>query len=78
MERINQAAAAGVTASTGTMIVQTEKRVDFLDLDMSFGLLPFNLPLGNIIVLVGFCFSAYAYYQGRVYAKQHKRRKNDD
>ena len=77
MERINQVAVAGVTASTGTLAVQQEKRIDLLDIDISFGMLPFNLPLGNVIVLVGFCFSAYAYYQGRIYAKQKKRRKED-
>jgi hypothetical protein len=78
MDRIGQVAAIGMATTTGTALIQEEKRLDFLDIDISFGLLPFNLPIGNVVVLLGFCFSAYAFYRARQYAKQKQRRKEDN
>jgi hypothetical protein len=77
MDRVGQIAAIGMTGTAGTALIQQEKRVDFLDIDISFGYLPFNLPIGNIVVLVGFCFSAYAFYKSRQYTKAQKRRGGD-
>ena len=78
MDRVGNIAAVGMAGTTGTALIQQEKRIDFLDIDISFGYLPFNLPIGNVVVLVGFCFSVYAFYRSRQYAKQQKRRKNDN
>ncbi len=77
MDRIGQVAAIGMAASTGTALIQEEKRIDLLDIDIGFGVLPFNLPLGNIVVLLGFCFSAYAFYRSWQHTKLQKRRKSD-
>ena len=77
MERINAIAGTGIAASTGTMLVQQEKRVALLDIDIFFGILPFDIPLGNLVVLLGFCFSAYAFYRARQHAKEQKRRSGD-
>ena len=78
MDKIGQVAAVGLAASTGTALIQGEKRIDLLDIDISFGMLPFNLPVGNIVVLLGFCFSTYAFYRSWQHTKLQKRRKEDD
>ena len=77
MDRIGHLAATGIAASTGTALIQEEKRIDALDFDIAFGLLPFNLPIGNVVVLLGFAFSAYAFYRSWQYTRLKKRRKED-
>ena len=77
MDRIAQIAGIGLAGSTGTMLVQHEKRIALLDIDVFQGLLSIDVPLGNLVVLLGFCFSAYAFYRARQHAKEHRRREGD-
>ena len=77
MERISAIAGTGLAASTGTLLVQQEKRVALLDLDVFMGCLSIDVPLGNLVVLLGFCFSAYAFWRARQHAKEQKRRTSD-
>ena len=77
MDRAGQLAAAGFTASTGTAAIQAEKRIDLLDIDMFAGLLSFNVPIGNVIIIIGVALSAYAAYKSYLHTKEKKRRKGD-
>ena len=77
MDRVAQMAGIGLASSTGTMLVQQEKRIALLDIDVFQGLLSIDVPLGNLVVLLGFCFSAYAFYRARQHAKEHRRREGD-
>ena len=77
MDRIGHIAATGMAASTGTALIQEEKRLDFLDLDVACGLLSFDLRLGSVLITLGFCFSAYAFYRSWQHTRLKKRRKED-
>jgi hypothetical protein len=77
MDRVAQIAGTGLAASTGTMLVQQEKRIALLDIDVFQGLLSFDVPLGNLVVILGFCFSAYAFWRARQHAKEQRRREGD-
>ena len=77
MDRVAQMAGIGLASSTGTMLVQQEKRIALLDIDVFQGLLSFDVPLGNLVVIPGFCFSAYAFYRARQHAKEQRRREGD-
>ena len=77
MDRIAQIAGTGLAASTGTMLVQQEKRIALLDIDVFQGLLSFDVPLGNLVVILGFCFSAYAFWRARQHAKEQRRREGE-
>ncbi len=77
MDRVAGIAATGMAASGGTMLVQQEKRISLLDIDVFQGLLAIDVPLGNLVVLLGFCFSAYAFWRARQHAKEQRRREGD-
>ena len=54
------------------------EKVNFLDIDMAFGQLPFYLPIGNIIALLGFAATIYAVSRAYTRSQELKRRKGDN
>jgi len=77
MDKVGQMAGAGFAASTGGWLVQSEQRIALLDIDVFQGLLSFDVPIGNVIILIGVGLSAYAAWVSRQHRKEQRRREGD-
>lgn len=77
MDRVAGMAGAGFATTTGGWLVQSKQRVALLDIDIFQGLLSFDVPIGNVIILIGVGLSAYAAWVSRQHRKEQRRREGD-